>query len=114
MNVQTAVNDNSQVYYQGQYWNDFQRVLEYMCENFTGNKNKWWVQDFKERFCQNPFEHGLILNCGNGWVEREFIDLGLVKRILRSIIRLIFCESLKEKGERPISYFQTDVNRIDL
>jgi ubiquinone/menaquinone biosynthesis C-methylase UbiE len=114
MNVQTAVNENSQVYYHGQYWNDFRLVLEYMCENFTGNKNKWWVQDFKERFCQRPFEHGLVLNCGNGWVEREFIDLGLVKRITAfdySMDLLHVAE--KEKGERPISYFQTDVNKID-
>jgi len=114
MNVQTAVNDNSQAYYHGQYWNDFQLVLEYMCENFTGNKHKWWVQDFKERFCEKPFEHGLVLNCGNGWVEREFIDLGLVSRITafdysRDLLRI----AEKEKGQRPISYFQTDVNRID-
>ncbi len=114
MNLQTAVNDNSQVYYQGQYWNDFQLVLEYMCENFTGDKNKWWVQDFKERFCQKPFEHGLVLNCGNGWVEREFVDLGLVKRITAfdySMKLLRVAE--KEKAGRPISYFLTDVNRID-
>src|SRR6266498_1715698 len=114
MNVQTVVNDNSQVYYHGQYWNDFQRVLEYMCENFTGDKNKWWVQDFKERFCQTSFEHGLVLNCGNGWVEREFIDLGMVKCVTAfdySMDLLHIAE--KEKGERPISYFQTDVNKVD-
>ena len=114
MSAQTAVNDNSQVYYQGQYWNDFRLVLEYMCENFTGNKNKWWVQDFKERFCQKPFEHGLVLNCGNGWVEREFIDFGLVKRITAFDYSMELLRAAeKEKGERPISYFQTDVNRID-
>lgn len=114
MNIQTAVNDNSQVYYHGQYWNDFHRVLEYMCENFTGDKNKWWVQDFKERFCQKPFEHGLVLNCGNGWVEREFIDMGMVKRVTAfdySMDLLRIAE--KERGERRIAYFQTDVNRID-
>ena len=114
MTTQTAVPDNSQVYYHGQYWNDFRLVLEYMCENFTGNKNKWWVQDFKERFCQKSFEHGLVLNCGNGWVERELIDLGIVKRItafdyLFDLLRI----AEKERGERPISYFQADANKID-
>ena len=114
MKTQTAVNNNSQVYYQGQYWNDFARVLEYMSENFTGDKDKWWVQDFKERFCQKPFEHGLVLNCGNGWVERQFVDLGMVKRITAfdysmDLLRI----ADKDKGERPISYFQTDVNKID-
>jgi SAM-dependent methyltransferase len=114
VNAQTAVPDNSQIYYHGQYWNDLQPVLEYMCENFTGNKNKWWVQDFKERFCQKPFEHGLILNCGNGWVERELMDLGIVKRItafdyLLDLLRI----AENERGERSISYFQADANKID-
>jgi ubiquinone/menaquinone biosynthesis C-methylase UbiE len=112
--AQTAVPNSSQVYYHGQYWNDFRLVLEYMCENFTGDKNKWWVQDFNERFCQKPFEHGLVLNCGNGWVERQFVDLGMVKRITAfdySMDLLRVAE--REKGERPISYFQTDVNKID-
>jgi len=114
VSAQTAVPDNSQVYYHGQYWNDFPLVLEYMCENFTGEKNKWWVQDFKERFCQMPFEHGLVLNCGNGWVERELIDLGIVKRItafdyLPDLLRI----AENEKGKRPISYFQADANKID-
>lgn len=114
MNVQTAVNENSEVYYQGQYWNDFPRVLEYMCQNFTGNRNKWWVQDFKERFCQQPFEHGLVLNCGNGWVEREFIDLGMVKRVTAFDYSMNLLQAAeKEKGARPISYFRTDVNGID-
>jgi SAM-dependent methyltransferase len=85
-----------------------------MCQNFTGDKNKWWVQDFKERFCQKPFEHGLVLNCGNGWVERAFIDLGLVKRITAFDYSMdLLRGAAKEKGERPISYFRTDVNRID-
>ena len=114
MNAQTAVPNSSEIYYHGQYWNDFRLVLEYMCENFTGDKNKWWVQDFRERFCQKPFEHGLVLNCGNGWVERQFVDLGMVKRITAfdysmDLLRL----AEREKGERPIYYFQTDVNKID-
>jgi ubiquinone/menaquinone biosynthesis C-methylase UbiE len=114
MEMQTAVSNNSQIYYHGNYWNDFHRVLEYMQENFTGDKNKGWMQDFKERFCQKPFEHGLALNCGNGWVERDFIDMGIVKRISAfdySMDLLRIAE--KDKGQRPISYFQTDVNRVD-
>jgi ubiquinone/menaquinone biosynthesis C-methylase UbiE len=85
-----------------------------MCENFTGDKNKWWVQDFRERFCQKPFEHGLVLNCGNGWVERQLVDLSMVKRVTAfdySMDLLRVAE--RERGTRPISYFQTDVNKID-
>jgi SAM-dependent methyltransferase len=114
LNIKTIVNDNSQIYYHGQYWNDFHRVLEYMCENFTGDKNKWWVQDFQERFCQKPFEHGLVLNCGNGWVERELIDKGMVKRISAFDYSIdLLRVAKKDAGERPIFYFQTDANRVD-
>lgn len=112
--MKTAVNDNSQVYYKDQYWNEFQFVLEYMSENFTGDKHKSWIEDFKDRFCQKPFEHGLVLNCGNGWVEREFIDLGMVQRVTAFDYSMdLLSAAEKEKGERPISYFRTDVNRID-
>jgi SAM-dependent methyltransferase len=85
-----------------------------MCENFTGDKNKWWVQDFQERFCQKPFEHGLVLNCGNGWVERDLIDKGLVKRISAFDYSIdLLRVAQKEKGGRSIFYFQTDANRVD-
>jgi ubiquinone/menaquinone biosynthesis C-methylase UbiE len=85
-----------------------------MCENFTGDKDKWWVQDFKERFCQKTFEHALVLNCGNGWVERQFVDLGMVKRITAFDYSMDLLRTAERvKGERPISYFQTDVNKID-
>src|SRR5689334_14574074 len=113
MGLQTAVNENSQVYYQGQYWNDFHRVLEYMCENFTGDRKKWWVQDFQERFCKKPFEHALVLNCGNGWVEREFLDKGIVKRATAFDYSMDLLKIAQNRREgRQILYFQADVNKV--
>jgi SAM-dependent methyltransferase len=111
--MDTAVNPNSQVYYSGTYWNDFPMVLEYMCENFTGDKSKWWVQDFQERFAQEPFENGLFVNCGNGWVEREFIDKGIVRKAIAfDYSSDLLLSAMDKKGNRPIDYFRTDVNRI--
>ncbi len=112
--METLVNPNSQVYYSGQYWNDFPRVLEYTSEDFTGDKKKWWVTDFQERFCQEPFERGLVLNCGNGWVERALIDQKIVRQVIAfdySMDLLLLAE--KEKGDRPIYYFRADVNKVD-
>jgi SAM-dependent methyltransferase len=112
--MDTAVNKKSEVYYSGKYWNDYPQVLQYMCENFTGDKNKWWIQDFKDRFAAQPFERGLFLNCGNGWAERDFID----KNIVRHAVGFDYAHDLlmaaeREKGGRSIDYFQTDVNKID-
>jgi len=114
MSQDTVVNVNSEIYYHGQYWNDFPPVLEYMSENFTGDKNKWWVQDFLERFCQTPFEHGLVLNCGNGWVERELIDKGAVAKVTAfDYSSDLLKKAQYEKGSRSIFYFKADVNRVN-
>lgn len=85
-----------------------------MSEKFTGNKEKWWVQDFQERFCSLPFEHALVLNCGNGWVEREFIDKGMTKRITAFDYSTELLKSAQmQKENRPITYFRADVNTVD-
>lgn len=52
-----------------------------MSENFTGDPARWWVTDFKERFCPEPLDRGLILNCGDGWVERDLVDQGIVRNV---------------------------------
>lgn len=114
MEHQAAASPDSQRYYTGTYWNSYPRVVEYMQENFTGDRHKGWMQDFKERFGGTPFERGLALNCGNGWVERDFIDAGIVKHITAfdysmDLLRL----AKRDKGSRPISYFRTDINRVD-
>lgn len=109
----TVVNPNSQVYYSGTYWNDFPPVQEYICENFTGDKGKSWIDDFRQRFAEKPFDHGLFLNCGNGWVEREFIDKNIIKQATGFDYSLdLLSLAQKERGPRPIHYFQADVNQV--
>jgi len=111
--MHTAVNPNCQIYYSGTYWNDFHPVQEYICENLTGDKKKQWVEDFRERFAKKPFEHGLFLNCGNGWVEREFLDKKIIKQATGFDYSMYFLSLAdKERGPRPIHYFQTDVNKV--
>jgi SAM-dependent methyltransferase len=112
--VKTVVNENSDIYYSTQYWNDLPQVLAYMCENITGDKSKWWVQDFSERFAQQQFELGLFINCGNGWVEREFIDKGIVKDVIAFDYSMdLLREANDQKGDRSIKYFQADINKVE-
>lgn len=111
--MSTVVNDNSKIYYTGNYWNDYPKVQEYINFNFTGNKNKTWQQDFKERYANKPFQHGLFLNCGNGWVEREFIDMQIVKQATAFDYSLeLLSEAKKLQKGRKINYFQADVNKV--
>jgi SAM-dependent methyltransferase len=111
----TTTPPDSSVYYSSVYWNDFPRVLEYICERCTGDSAVWWIDDFQRRYCGDAqFARGLFLNCGNGWVERDFIDRGIV----RAAIAFDYSSDLlKEaeggRGDRPITYFQADANQVD-
>jgi SAM-dependent methyltransferase len=111
----TATPPDSSVYYSSVYWNDYPRVVEYISKRCTGDSKIWWVDDFKRRYCAGgQFDRGLFLNCGNGWVERDFIDRGIV----RTTTAFDYACDLLEQAERardgrPITYFQADVNRVD-
>jgi ubiquinone/menaquinone biosynthesis C-methylase UbiE len=84
-----------------------------MCRNFTGDKKKWWVEDFKERYAQKPFEHALFLNCGDGRWERDFIDKKIVKRVTAFDISLDLIKVAKKaRGKRRIKYLVADANKI--
>ena len=112
--MKTLTSEKGEAYYQSIYWNDFPRVLASISQEITGNSEKWWAQDFKERFASTPFERGLALNCGNGWVERDLVDKGIVRQVIGfdySLDLLRIAE--RDKGNRLIHYFQADVNRID-
>jgi len=114
--MSTAKPASAKVYYQGHYWNDLPEVQEYLCQNFTDNKEVWWTQDIKDRFApgKKQFKKGLFLCDGNGWVSREFID----KKIVSEAVAFdwstdLLKEAEAKKGKRNICYFQADVNTIN-
>lgn len=111
--MKTVINLNSDVYYKGIYWNDFQKIQEYMCENFTGDKSKYWIEDFKERYAVKPFEHALFINCGDGRFERQFIDENIAKKVTAfDISPDLISQAKKERGRRNITYLIVDANKV--
>lgn len=109
----TISSTNASVYYQGQYWNDLHFVRQYLNQKISGQPQTEWVDMLAQRYAHQPFQRGLFINCGNGWVERQFIDKGIVK----SAEGFDFSEELiqqaeKEKGDRQIFYRQADANKI--
>jgi SAM-dependent methyltransferase len=112
----TSVPPDSSVYYQSHYWNDLPRVLEYINENATGDRGLYWMADFKARFCRGgPFEHGLFVACGNGWAERDLIDRGIVRRATGFDYGAdLLAAAEHDRGEREITYFRADINRVEL
>ncbi len=67
---------SSDVYYGAHYWNVFPEVNEYLNERATGDKSMLWSTFLKAYFNGRVFERALVLNCGNGWVERHLVADG--------------------------------------
>jgi SAM-dependent methyltransferase len=106
-----AVNVNPGVYYTGSYWNDLPAVRMHLNERATSDPSTTWVNHVLA-LRGKPFEKALFLNCGNGWVEREWLEAGAIK----SAVGVDYSEELLSKARTaatglPIEYHQLDTNR---
>lgn len=111
--MKTVVAKDSSVYYKEKYWNDFPEVLEYINRKVSGDPKKWIIPYFKEKYASKPFKNALFINCGNGWVERDFINLKIVKKATAFDYSKDLLEQAKKlRGKMPIKYIQADVNKI--
>jgi len=102
---------NSEVYYKDSYWNDFSLVKSYINTRITGSPDKDWID-----FCitNGYLGRALILNCGNGWVERELIDRGMISSCLAiDISPTLVAQAIQERGSRDIEYLCQDINVYD-
>jgi SAM-dependent methyltransferase len=110
--------NSAAVYYSDKYWNDHQLTRDLFTRRMSGGSttpHKWWHAYLFEEFLKNkPAKKALILNCGNGWVERELYDLG----IFESAVGFDYSEDLLTTartlgGNRSLSYFQADCNKVE-
>jgi SAM-dependent methyltransferase len=110
--MSTSVNENASVYYKGKYWNDYPECLAIINTRLFGEDMDW-----KQYLINNNlknFEHALILNCGNGWVERELYDCGIILKATSVEYNTALINECNQKKEnRDITYVQHDVNTIN-
>ena len=107
---------SSAVYYTGNYWNNRPEVVQYMNRHATGDPDlAWWLH--LRHWRGRPFRRALSLNCGNGWVERQLLEHGVVE----SAIGIDIADDLLDqaRGEAatrglPIEYRRVDINTDDL
>jgi SAM-dependent methyltransferase len=106
------VNENSDIYYQGEYWNDLDHVAAMINRRISGDPAVSWFEHFG-RATGRTFERALILNCGNGWAERELLATGLI----REAVGIDYSEDLlaqaraaATEGDLPLRYEQTNIN----
>ena len=108
---------DSSVYYKDQYWNDHSQVKAYLSRLVQGSRighPKWWIDHFKDCYCKaGPFERALIINCGNGWVERELIDRGIIRSSVGfDFSSVLLTDAISKAGSRKCSYFLSDCNAV--
>jgi SAM-dependent methyltransferase len=104
------VSEDAAVYYTGQYWNSLDCTNRMINRRISGDEAVTWWRHFAGD-TGKVFERALILNCGNGWVERELFDSGLIKHAVGiDYSAALLDEARSAAGDRPLHYVQMNVN----
>lgn len=99
------------VYYSGKYWNDYGLVNNEIKKRITGSSGKEWFNYFFDLQGKRKFKKALILNCGNGWVEREIYKLGRVGSVVGVDFSHKLLEDARDKADGlPFRYYEMDIN----
>jgi SAM-dependent methyltransferase len=109
------VNENEAVYYDGTYWNDLTVVNQMFNLRISGRTRGPWFHDFSVRRAKT-FKRGLILNCGNGWVEREMVSANVMAEAVGvdySDALLVEARRATASHDLPLRYHQMNVNSAD-
>ena len=110
--TEVVVAGGADIYYRDRYWNDLPRVVEYLNERATGAPHPGWMHHLLA-IRGEPFERALVLNSGNGWVERELIRLGVVHSAVGVEHQPALVEQARSEAEAaglPATYVQLDTN----
>ncbi|MEX2627079.1 MAG: class I SAM-dependent methyltransferase [Ilumatobacteraceae bacterium] len=101
-------------YYRDRYWNDFEIVVQALKERATGDPSVSWFEHLRDT--AGPFRHALVLNCGNGWVERELLERGVVASAVGvDVSDDLLDEARRAADERdlPLRYERLDTNAAE-
>ncbi len=101
-------------YYTGTiYWNNFETTRDHFNRSISGNEQVGWPQFLKERF--GSFKRGFFINCGNGWVERDLFQAGVVNEVIGiDFSAKTIAEATEEarKINMPAKYSSADCNKF--
>ncbi|MEK9937736.1 MAG: class I SAM-dependent methyltransferase [Ilumatobacter sp.] len=105
----------SATYYSGRYWNDLESVRRHLSIRATGQPGVTWYEWLGRE--GRRFDRVLMLNCGNGWVERAMHSAGVISSVIGVDIDEGFLETARaEAGACGLDaeYVLIDVDRGDL
>ena len=109
-----TASSNPDIYYRrGDYWNDLPEVVQHINTRVTGAPTLNWI-DYLTSIRPNGFDSVLVLNCGNGWVERELLSSGLARHALGIDISEELLEGAREAASLAglsAVYYGMNINR---
>jgi SAM-dependent methyltransferase len=102
---------NPAVYYTGHYWNDYPLVQTALNRRVSGDPQVDWTRYLAHITGGRRFRKALILNCGNGWVERDLLARGL----FAEAVGVDYAPALLDVAQRaahglPLRYYRLDTN----
>ena len=105
---------SADVYYQGKYWNDYPEVSAEVNRRISGDPAENYLSQFLRCVGNRRFARALFINCGNGWVEREFFRHGAID----SAVGIDFSEDLLEQARAnseglAVRYVKMDINEAE-
>jgi SAM-dependent methyltransferase len=107
------VDDAHSHYYEGIYWNSFPEGRRQINARATGDPETSIYDAFEDAAGGRVFDRALILNAGNGWVERNLFGRGMIRRS----IGVDWSKDLVVEAEREASaagyaaeYVAADIN----
>ena len=104
---------SSDWYYTTGFWNQFPETVAYQHRLATGDENLGWVAHIHQINGSRPFKRALVLNCGNGWLERVLVGEGFVDSAVAVDVLPDFIEQCRRDVEGlDIEYVLMDVNHI--
>jgi SAM-dependent methyltransferase len=105
-----AVPPSSALYYRDRYWNELDGVNRYLQQRATDDPSMDWITHLA-RWQGRPFRKALVLNCGNGWVERALLDREVACEAVGVDVGAdLLAAAAAAGGDRPLRYYRLDVN----
>jgi SAM-dependent methyltransferase len=106
-------------YYNGvRYWNALPAVRAYQDRLALGEHAAKGIWQFAlDRYERDTFERALVLNCGNGWVERVLVQGGVIQQAVGvdvSAALIAEATGAADNASLPLTYHQLDINTAEL
>jgi SAM-dependent methyltransferase len=109
----TVPSESINYYTQQIYWNSFKAVLDAWNIAVSGRADVNWQQHMLATF--GSFDKAFVLNCGNGWVERDLYKIGLIREVIGvDISEETIKGAIEAAGEAglPSRYIVADCNQF--